>query len=101
MVLMSFSETVTTYGEAIHGGAISMLADVAATVRRPVRRRSPGEGRGATASLTINFVRTARGTDLTATARVARRGRRLCFCEIEVASADALVSSALVTYARG
>jgi acyl-coenzyme A thioesterase PaaI-like protein len=39
---------------------------------------------GATVSMSVDFVAAARGVELTATGRAVRRGRSLCFCEVEV-----------------
>ena len=37
--------------------------------------------------MSVAFAAAARATDLTATARVVRRGRSLCFCEVTVSDA--------------
>lgn len=46
---------------------------------------------GSTVSLTVNFVAAARGQDLRAVARTVRRGRSLCFSEVEVTDPDGRV----------
>ena len=46
---------------------------------------------GATVSMSVSFVAAARATDLTARARVVRRGRSLCFCEVTVSDAAGAV----------
>jgi acyl-coenzyme A thioesterase PaaI-like protein len=52
--------------------------------------------------LTVDFLRAARGVDLRARARVVRRGRQLCFCDVEVIRPDEeLVAKGLVTYKIG
>jgi acyl-coenzyme A thioesterase PaaI-like protein len=46
---------------------------------------------GATVSMSVSFVAAARATDLTARAKVVRRGRSLCFCEVTVDDAAGAV----------
>lgn len=101
-VVLPFTPSLPTLGEVVHGGAISALADTAATVVSWAGVEDPGEGRGATVALTVEFLAPARGRDLTATARVLRRGRALCFAEVDVTEPDGrLVAKALATYRLG
>jgi acyl-coenzyme A thioesterase PaaI-like protein len=52
--------------------------------------------------LSVNFLSGARGRDVTATARVIRRGRSITVCEVGVAGEDSEeVARALVTYKLG
>jgi acyl-coenzyme A thioesterase PaaI-like protein len=52
--------------------------------------------------LSVAFVTAARAEDLTAVGRVIRRGRSLCFCEVEVRDAgDQVVAIGIVTYKLG
>lgn len=100
-VVMPFSASLPTLGDVVHGGAISALADTAATVCSWAGVDDPGDGRGATVALTVEFLSAARG-DLTATARVLRRGKSICFSEVDVTAAGGgLVAKALVTYKLG
>lgn len=100
-VVMPFSPSLPTLGDVVHGGAISALADTAATVCSWAGVDEPGDGRGATVALTVEFLAAARG-DLTATARVLRRGKSICFSEVDVtAVGGGLVAKALVTYKLG
>ena len=99
---MPFTPALATAGDVVHGGAISTLIDTAATVVAWSGADVPAGTRGATAALTVSFVAAARGGDLTATARVLRRGRSLCFCDVDVTAADgALVAKGLATYKLG
>jgi len=53
-------------------------------------------------ALTVNFVGAARGQDVTATARVVRRGKTLVFVDVDATSADGtVVARGLVTYKLG
>jgi len=62
----------------IHGGAISALADIAATAAFWSHPSIKPTAMGATVGFTINFLKLAVGVDLTATAEVRRRGGTLC-----------------------
>jgi uncharacterized protein (TIGR00369 family) len=101
-VVMPFSASLPTLADVVHGGAISTLADTAATVVSWAGVEDPGNGRGATVALTVQFLAAARGKDLTATARVLRRGRAICFSEVDVTEPDGnLVAKVLATYKLG
>ena len=101
-ILMPFSSALSTLADVVHGGAISTLADTAATVVAWCGVDEPSEFRGATVALTVEFMAAARGKDLTATARVMRRGRAICFAEVDVTEPDGnLVAKALATYKLG
>lgn len=99
---LPFSPPLATMGDVVHGGAIGALVDTAAMAAAWAVDELPAELRGSTVGLTVDFLAAARGRDLTATARVLRRGLSLCFCEVEVAEDDGrLVAKGLVTYKLG
>ena len=101
-VVMPFQACLPTLGDVVHGGAISTLIDTAATVAAWSGAEAPEGLRGATIALTVNFVGAGRGRDLTATARIVRRGRSVCFCDVDVTDSDGgLVAKGLVTYKLG
>ena len=101
-LLMPFAESLATVGEVVHGGAITALIEVAATAAAWSAADLEDAPRGATASLTVDFLRAARAEPLYAAGRVLRRGRRLCFCEVDVTNWDgALVAKGLATYRLG
>jgi uncharacterized protein (TIGR00369 family)/uncharacterized protein (TIGR03067 family) len=101
-VVLPFAAALPTLADVVHGGAISALADTAATLVSWAGVDDPGEARGATVTLTVEFLAPARGRDLTATARVLRRGRALCFSEVDITEPDGrLVAKALATYKLG
>ena len=80
----------------IHGGAISGLAATAAFWSR---RDLPSDARGATIGFTINFLRVAAETDLSAIATVRRRGGTICVGDVTVVGQDGdEVATAVVTY---
>lgn len=101
-LVLPFREEVVTIGETVHGGAISTLIDMAATAASWSGAELPESPVGSTVALTVNFLRAARGQEVVAVARVVKRGRSLCFCEVEVKDAGGeLVANGLVTYKLG
>jgi uncharacterized protein (TIGR00369 family) len=99
---MPYNEQLATVGDVVHGGAISSLLDTAATIAAWSGLESLENVRGTTISLAVTFVAAARGRDLVADARVVRRGRSVCFCEVDVQDdAGATVAKGLITYKLG
>jgi uncharacterized protein (TIGR00369 family) len=98
-VVMPYDERLTTFGDVVHGGAIATLLDVAAVAAAWSGVTDDGATTGATVSSSVNYTRAARGSDLTAAARVTRRSKGFCFCAVEVQDADErLVAQGIVTY---
>lgn len=96
---MPFSESLPTLGDVIHGGAISALIDTAAAAAAWSRAEVPKRPRASTVGISVNFLAPASGKGVSAEARVTRRGRELCFCEVSVVDEDgAMVASGLVSY---
>jgi uncharacterized protein (TIGR00369 family) len=80
----------------IHGGAIASLADFAACA---AVWTMPETQRSATISMTINYTGPGVGSDLMATARVRRMGRRVASLNVEIRDSQlGLIADALVTY---
>ncbi len=85
--------------ERINGGAISALADIAATCAFWSHAEVGADSRGATVGFSINFLRLVAAGDLTATASVRRRGGSICVGEVSVSSeAGEEIAIATVTY---
>jgi len=102
VLALPFRPELVTMGDTVHGGAIAALADTAGMVAAWAVEEEAPDARGSTASLTVAYTAAARAEDLRAEARVVRRGRRLCVCEVRVtAPGDRVVATALVTYAFG
>lgn len=99
-LLLPFSAELATMGDVIHGGAIATLIDTAGMAAAWADGTEVAEPRGgATIGLSIDFVAAARGEDLTARARVIRRGGRLCFCDADVvAESGEVLAKGLVTH---
>jgi uncharacterized protein (TIGR00369 family) len=99
---LPYREAVTTVGDTVHGGAIAALIDTAATAAAWAGADLAVQQRGTTIGLSVNYLAAGRAQDLTATARVLQRGRRICVLDVEVTAADATaVARALVTYKVG
>jgi uncharacterized protein (TIGR00369 family) len=98
---MPYADKLATIGDVVHGGAISTLVDTAAMAAAWCTDDVPDTPRGTTVSLSVNFVAAARGADLTATAKVVRRGATVCHCEVEVSDGSSVVAKGLVTYKLG
>ena len=96
---LRFRPEIATAGEVVHGGATTTLIDTAATAAAWASQFDQMPTRWGTASLSVDFLRPAEGRDLTATAIVIRRGRQLCFCDVDVSDGSDTIARALVTYA--
>ena len=78
-------------GDVVHGGAIAALLDTAGMAAAWSDDVEPEKTAGATVSMNVNYAAAAVASDLTAEARVVRRGRSLCFCEVHVTDAAGTV----------
>jgi uncharacterized protein (TIGR00369 family) len=99
---MPYRAELATMGEVIHGGALSAIVDTAAMAASWSAHDPSGPLRGTTVGLSVDFVAAAQGQEVTADARVIRRGKSLCFCDVDVTDADgSLVAKGIVTYKLG
>ena len=100
---MPYRDELATIGDVVHGGALSALVDTAAMAASwSAHEVEGGQLRGTTVGLSVDFVAAAQGQEVTADARVIRRGKSLCFCDVDVADADGrLVAKGIVTYKLG
>jgi uncharacterized protein (TIGR00369 family) len=101
-VELPYRDELATAGNVVHGGAIMSLLDTAAAMAA-WSAHDPTKGvRWGTVSVSVSFLASAQGRDLTATARVTRRGRSICFCKVDVADSERTpVAEALVSYRLG
>ena len=98
---LPFRPEVRTSGVVVHGGAIATLIDTAA-VAAVWSDVHPKVTRGATASMTVNYLAAAQDVDLIATAQVIRRGRSVVFVDVDVfSSRDERIAKGIVTYKLG
>lgn len=102
LLILPFAEHNVTIGDTVHGGAIVTLVDTTAVTAAWATNELPENLRGTTVSLTVNFLAAARGQEISAEARVIRRGRSLSYIEVDVSDAGGeLVAKGLVTYKMG
>ena len=98
-VRLPYRVEVTTLGDTVHGGAISALIDTAATAAFWSSADIAPGSRGTTIGLTVTFLAGGRGRDLTAHAKVRRRGREILAGDVSVVDTEGLeVASAMLTY---
>lgn len=99
---LPYQPSLATLGDVVHGGALASLVDTAAMAAAWSDTEVPEQLRGTTVGLTISYLAPAEGEDLKAEAGVIRRGRNLCFLEVEVRTASgSVVAKGLVTYKLG
>jgi uncharacterized protein (TIGR00369 family) len=86
-IALPFRDGNANPGRALHGGCAASLAAVGAQC---VSRAAMGPDAGPfhTASVQINYLAAAIGEDVYAHARLLRRGKDMCFVEIDVATDD-------------
>jgi uncharacterized protein (TIGR00369 family) len=88
-------------GGAIHGGFIASLIDTAG-IGAVLSKVTPGTATAGSINMTVNYLAAARGVDLTAEARVVRRGRSVVFVDVIVSSPSGEpIAQGLVTYKVG
>jgi uncharacterized protein (TIGR00369 family) len=82
---LPYAEHNANPGKALHGGCAASLAVIAS---QGVARAALGEEAGPfhTAGLQVNYLAAAIGEDVTATGRLLRRGKNMCFAEVDVAT---------------
>jgi uncharacterized protein (TIGR00369 family) len=90
-------EELTRMGGILHGGAVVSLLDTAAAFA--VHTVIEPEARTVTVDLTVHFIRPASRGRVEATARVLRRGRRVCILSVEARDEAAeIVATSTMTY---
>ena len=94
---LEMREELTRMGGILHGGAVVSLLDTAAAFA--VHTVIEPEARTVTVDLTVHFLRPASHGRVEATARVLRRGRRVCILSVEARdSAAEIVATSTMTY---
>jgi uncharacterized protein (TIGR00369 family) len=84
---LPFKEQNANPGKALHGGCAASLAVVGAGA---LARAALGQESGPwhTCAFQVNYLSAAIGEDVNADVRLLRRGKELCFVEVDVATAD-------------
>lgn len=101
VLTLPFDDEAVTVQDIIHGGAIASLIDTAAVVAAWSTVDFDGDRpHGATVSMTINYLSSARSQGITAEAKVQRRGTRIVFLDVTVTGVDdgRAIATGLVTY---
>lgn len=101
VLTLPFDDDAVTVQDIIHGGAIASLIDTAAVVAAWSTVDFEGDQpRGATVSMTVNYLSSARFQGIVAEAKVQRRGSRIVFLDVTVTGSDdaRLIATGLVTY---
>ena len=101
---MPFSDTNTTVGTMVHGGAISACVDLGIMAAAWSGEAPPPEHlRGVTVSMSVNFVEPVADEDIEVVATRLRKGRRLSHCAVEIRarSSDRLVATGTGVYQAG
>jgi uncharacterized protein (TIGR00369 family) len=98
---LPFREVNSNPGGALHGGVAASLAVIGA---HAVTRAALGDEAGPlhTTGLHVSYLAAAINEAVSAEARLLRRGKELCFLDVEVATADgkAIARAAVATRAR-
>jgi uncharacterized protein (TIGR00369 family) len=101
LLRLPFREANANPGGALHGGVAASLAVIGANA---VTRAALGTESGPwhTAGLHVSYLAAAINEAVTAEARLLRRGKELCFLEVEVATGDgkAIAHAAVAVRAR-
>ncbi len=101
-VELPYAEELATAGDIVHGGAIGSLVDTAAALAAWSGHDVSAGTRWGTVGMSVNFLSSGRGQALRARARVTKRGKSICFCQVDVRDeSDAHVATALVSYRLG
>jgi uncharacterized protein (TIGR00369 family) len=96
---LPFREDLTNDGTYYHGGVIASLIDTTGAAAAWSNHDFDKGARASTVAMSIQYVGTAKRSDLVCHARTVRRGRELIFTEITATDADgAVVAHGVQTY---
>ena len=96
---LPFRADLTNDGVVYHGGVIASLMDTAGAAAAWSNHDFTKGSRASTVSISIQYVGSARASDLLCHARAVKRGRELIFCEMTATDADgAVVAQGMLTY---
>jgi uncharacterized protein (TIGR00369 family) len=83
---------------AVHGGLFPALVDVAGAIAVAQTVPDAVKSIEATIEMKINYLKRATESDLTATARLIHRGRRVAVCDVDITSKGIRCAKASVSY---
>jgi len=82
----------------VHGGLFPALVDVAGAIAVAQTVPDAVKSIEATIEMKINYLKRAKEGDLTATAHVIHRGKRVAVCDVDVTNNGVRVAKASVSY---
>lgn len=99
-LLLPYQDENSNPGKALHGGC---MASVGAIAGHAIARAALGNEAGPlhTAQMQVSYLAAAIGEDVTAEARLLRRGRELCFVAIDVKTQEGKPIASITTTVRG
>jgi uncharacterized protein (TIGR00369 family) len=83
---------------AVHGGLFPALVDVAGAIAVAQTVPDAVKSIEATIEMKINYLKRAKEGDLTATARVIHRGKRIAVCDVDLTNNGVPCAKASVSY---
>ena len=96
---LPFREDLTNDGSVYHGGVVASVMDTAGAAAAWSNHDFDKGMRASTVAMSIQYVGTARKSDLLCTARAVKRGRELIFTEMTATDADGkVVAHGVQTY---
>lgn len=86
-LVLPYSDRNSNPGQALHGGCAASLAAIGGQV---VTRAALGPEAGPfhTAGIQVSYLAAAVGEEVTAEARLLRRGKEMCFVEVDIVTAE-------------
>ncbi len=99
-LLLPYREANTNPGKALHGGCAATLGAIGGQV---IARSALSEDAGPfhTVALQVNYLAAAINEGIIAEARLLRRGKELCFAEVDVATEEGKPIAHITTSVRG
>lgn len=99
LLRLPFREDLTNDGRVYHGGVVAAMLDTAGAAAAWSNHDFDIGTKASTLSLTVQYVRAARKSDLLCNGRTVRRARELIFTEITATDAEGTVCAhAVQTY---
>ncbi len=99
-LLLPYAEQNANPGKALHGGCAASLAMIAS---QAITRAALGAEAGPfhTAGLQVNYLAAAIGEDVKAEGQLLRRGKNMCFVEVDVATREGKSIAHVTSMVRG
>ncbi len=99
-LVLPYQDVNSNPGKALHGGCAASLAVVGG---QAVTRSALGPDTGPwhTCALQVNYLAAAIGEDVVAEARLLRKGKEMCFVEVDVATREGKSIAHVTTMVRG